>query len=52
MTPLSHLGVLLALAAVGFVFNELITRWPNSDWIGLLLMWLALAEWNEWREEI
>jgi hypothetical protein len=52
MTPPAHLGVLLGLAAIGFVFNELITRWPNSDWIGLLLMWVALAEWNEWREEI
>lgn len=52
MGPGAHILVLLALSAVGFVFNELVTRWPNSDWIGLLLMWGALAEWNEWREEI
>ncbi|WP_336760203.1 CHASE2 domain-containing protein [Asaia sp. VD9] len=37
----SQLCFLASLAAIGFALNEAGPRWPNADWIGLLLLWLA-----------
>ncbi|NVN43019.1 CHASE2 domain-containing protein [Asaia siamensis] len=38
---LSQLCFLASLSAIGFALNEAGPRWPNADWIGLLLLWLA-----------
>lgn len=30
-----------SLSAIGFFINENFTRWPDADWIGLLLLYMA-----------
>ncbi|WP_193731747.1 CHASE2 domain-containing protein [Komagataeibacter sp. FXV3] len=41
---LANLILLATLAAIGFVLNGDGPRWPNADWIGLLLLRLATQE--------
>lgn len=39
--------ILASIAAIGFVLNGDGPRWPNADWIGLVLLQLATQETSE-----
>ncbi|WP_337249223.1 CHASE2 domain-containing protein [Gluconobacter sphaericus] len=40
----AHLALLTSLTAIVFALNELFIQWPNADWIGFILLWLAVGE--------
>lgn len=46
-TYLRKLRQVLCISAVAFCVNELFFHWPNTDWIGLALLWFTVPEVNE-----
>lgn len=40
----AHLALLTSLTGIVFALNELFIQWPNADWIGFILLWLAVGE--------
>lgn len=40
----SHLALLTSLTSIVFALNELFIQWPNADWVGFILLWLAVGE--------
>ncbi|MBS1051757.1 CHASE2 domain-containing protein [Gluconobacter japonicus] len=48
---ISQLFFLGSLSAIGFTLNQTVFRWPDADWIGLLLLWFATSDNGEEAEE-
>lgn len=46
-TYLCKLRQVLCVSAIAFCTNELFFHWPNTDWIGLALLWFTVPEVNE-----
>nr|WP_242011436.1 CHASE2 domain-containing protein [Acetobacter fallax] len=40
--PGGQLLFVSSVSAIGFFINENFLRWPDADWIGLLLLWFAM----------
>ncbi|MBF0861951.1 CHASE2 domain-containing protein [Gluconobacter kanchanaburiensis] len=40
----AHLALLTSLTGIVFALNELFLHWPNADWVGFILLWLAVGE--------
>lgn len=48
---LGQIFLIASLSIIGFFFNENFRRWPNADWIGLLLLYMATRNDKDAEEE-